>query len=223
MSQPHIDQIVLANDCAWDGWGWAVCRPSGPIWTGHVRLAGGWEFWKLRRYLVDVLELELAEAQNLRSAGSPPVGLAIEKPPNVYRRGNQAATGWGLGKIVGPLAVWGTRPEGEVLRYPWLLGPREWRAFWGLKGNRDTVKQRAIDLVRRKGWGSHLDAYEGPIRAKSGKSKGQIKQWPQGDVAEAILIGVGTAQRAGDWPRGPQRGVDLSRPGLDPGSRSGYC
>lgn len=207
MSLADVDQIVLASDVAWDGWGWAVCRREGPLWTGHVRLAGGWEFWKLRRYLEDVLEAELAEAKALRRAGDPPVGLAIERPPKVYRRGNQAATGWGLGKIVGPLAVWGTRPEGEELRYPWLLYPKEWRTWHGLKGGRDKVKARAVELVHRNGWGEHLAGHGGPVRDPDGK----IRQWPEADVAEAILLGVGAARRPGEWPRGPVRGVDLER------------
>lgn len=189
--------VVLANDAAWGGWGWALCRESGPVAVGHLRLEdAAWRWDRLAGELAR-LDLELGEAAAILAPGDPLPRVVVERPPAVYAgRGNQAAVGLGLGQLGGAILLWGTRPG--RLGYPWELTPDEWRAWWLARGarrpsGRGAWKAWAVRLVEAMGWGGRLDPW--PWTGDDGGARA--------DVAEAILLGVGAARRLHLAPVGP--------------------
>lgn len=201
------DAHVLAFDASWGGLGWSLNTPRAPVEFGHVSLDRTWRWDALRTFLsVDlrqVLErhqLEVTEPAELR--------IAVERAPAVYRgaeregkrAGNQAAIGFGLGQLAGPILLWGTRPG--AWGYPWELEVEEWRAmlpgvFGRGKGwnraacKRASVFHAAVLLGTRRGL---LDAY--PFDRDTGDGA-------RGDVADAICIGHAAAGHLADAPKGP--------------------
>jgi len=190
--------LVLANDSSWTGWGWALCSNAGPIAVGHVQGLGGraWR-WAALRDELERLDLELTEAQALLGPGDPLPRVVVERAPKVYRgRGNQAATGQGIGQLGGAILLWGTRPG--RLAYPWELEPGDWRPWWlEARGRRpkgrEAWKAWAVRLVETLGWGDHLAPW--PWTGDDGGARA--------DVAEAVLLGVGAAQHHRLGPVGP--------------------
>lgn len=190
--------MILANDASWTGWGWALCSTSGPLAVGHVAGLGGAD-WRWDRLAAELgrLELELVEAAASSGPDEPPPRVVVERAPAVYAgRGNQAATGLGLGQISGAILLWGTRPG--RLAYPWELTPDEWRSWWLARGarrpsGRAAWKAWAVRLVELMGWSDRLAPW-----AWTGEDGGA-----RADVAEAILMGVGAARHATLAPRGP--------------------
>lgn len=190
--------VTLAHDSSWSGWGWCLATDRGPVAAGHVPRLGD-RAWRWAG-LVDELERldqELTEAQALLGPADPLPRVVVERAPPVYRgRGNQAATGQGIGQLGGAILLWGTRPG--RLAYPWELEPGDWRPWWldrrarRPKG-REAWKRWACDTVKVLGWGHHLAPWPW-----SGDDGG-----PRADVAEAILLGVGAARNHRQGPKGP--------------------
>lgn len=203
--------MILGNDAAWGGWGWCLASSGGPIRVGHVKLGGRrWPMAALAAYLRE-LEDVLVEGEILRGADPSPLRVVIEEPPVCYssgeRRGvyppghpkagedipvgNQAATGYGLGRIAGAIELWGCRPH---LGYPWLIDPGLWRKWWKLRGKgRVAKKKAAVKLVEMSGYGHLLAPW--PWRGDEGGARS--------DVAEAILLAWGAAKNDEDAPAGP--------------------
>ena len=189
-----MTRLVLGNDAAWGGWGWCLATDTnGPIEVGWCKLGQrAWREADLRAYL-DELDGRLAEAAlEVLSPGDPSPRVVVEKAPKVYSgRGNQSVIGFGMGEVHGALKVHFARPD---LAYPWSVMPDEWRPWWGLTGKRADVKRAAVHLVRR-----------------SLKREDLLEPWwdtdpdgPLGDVAEAVLIAYGAAQRFEMGPKGPR-------------------
>jgi hypothetical protein len=120
----------------------------------------------------------------LQSAGH--VEMVIEKPLAVYtgaargqkgKAGNQAATGYGMGRLAGALESWWWA---TARREAFLVTPAEWRKFYRISGDRAACKASAIALCKAVGWGAHL--------------AGQYNVDAVGDVAEAVLMAMATAR-----------------------------
>lgn len=178
--------VVLAADAAWGGLGWCLATEGGPLTAGHIVLkARARRVEALQGYL-DALWLPLLEEQ--RKAGSEP-RIVIEAMPEVYRRGNQANVGYGLGRITGSIEMW------AVIRgfaEPELMGVREWRSYWSIVGPREAAKARAIRLVEGLRWGAFLRRPNGA----------PLNDDARGDVAEAILLGMAAARKEAGARRG---------------------
>lgn len=201
---PILRQVghVLAFDAAWGGMGWALCHSQGPMQTGWVKLRSkAWPMASLRDYLAG-LDHVIADAQMALPAGCPPLRIVIEEPPAIYSGaargktgqpvGNQALTGFGLGRIVGAIECWACRSD---LGYPWLVSPGEWRLWWKIGGKgRAEKKHAALALTRAQGWQPFT--VEFPFDPEEGGARA--------DVAEAILLGVGAASRLHEAPVGPR-------------------
>lgn len=203
---------VVALDAAWGGMGYCVATEQGPVYSGHVTLSGfTWKLAALDRWLEDVLAPMAIEAELLRGPGDPKARLVIEQPPLVYAgkdrgfgkkradgepaqrgmAGNQSAICFGMGRLAGAIELWWYR---RGLGYPWLVPPGAWRTWAKVGGKgRNDRKRRAVEKVVLLGWGEHLR----PHRWKDDGGG------PRGDVAEAILLGVGAAQHAKEAPEGP--------------------
>lgn len=214
---------VVANDAAWGGWGWCLATHEGPVACGHLALGGRtWRWDALARVLAgdDPVHAPgrvwppswdgctwpelLVEAVARTGAGEHLPRVAVEQPPAIYsgasrggrggKAGNQAATGYGMGLLVGNLLRAGARP-GE-LAYPWEVETTTWRPWWSLTArDREGYKAAAIWHVRARTWGAALEPF-----ADEGDDHG-----PRGDVSEAILQAVGAARHADAGPRGPAR------------------
>ena len=211
--------VVLAADAAWGGMGLALVTEQGPTDTAHVRLSGAtWRWPALGRWLDGDVARIVADGELLRGAADPPLRLVVEKPPAVYsgverwnasrqghlpsapagKAGNQSATCYGLGRLAGALEWWWIR-EHPDLGYPWLVEPREWRTWMKVGGTGRVARKRAaVQLCRLAGWGRFLDPFpwdDAPEHAGGA----------MGDVAEAVLLGVGAARNATLAPPGPRR------------------
>lgn len=168
------------------------------MWDGPHRLA---------RCLAALrgLEGELADEQLAR--GERP-RVVVERLPWHFasRAGSQVRTVYGASGVAHVIAAWGCRQEWE---YPWLIPPsREtrrggdpadaapgWRDWWELRGKRPELKRAAVRIVGAMGWGEHLDG----LRAPDAKGDGAA-----GDVAEAILLGVGACRHETEAPTSPR-------------------
>lgn len=183
--------LILANDTSWKGWGWCLASKNGPLQVGHFKTKSTWKWSKLR---INLQELDGI----LKNHSEHTIRVATEKPLFVYSRGNQAATGFGIGQLSGPVMLWGTRP-GELL-YPWEISVDDWRGWWysGKNLKRDVWKLWAIRMVSTMGWARFLDDFDYE----------QDGGGPKGDVAEAILMGVGAAMRPKLAPKGPVKSTD---------------
>lgn len=214
---------AVANDAAWGGWGWCLATHEGPVACGHLALAGRtWRWHSLEAVLTGAEPVHapgrvwpptwegctwpdlLVEAAARTRPGEHLARVVVEQPPAVYsgasrggkgkRAGNQAATGYGMGLLVGNLLRAGCRP-GE-LAAPWEVEVNTWRPWWGVTGrDRGGYKAAAIFHVRARTWGAFVEPFE-----DTGDDHG-----PRGDVGEAILQAVGAARHAGDGPRGPAK------------------
>ena len=208
----RTEEVILGNDAAWGGWAWCLGTVDGPLAVGHLRLAGRTWRWSA---LVDVLEGRVPvhrpgqvwpphrDGQTwpmlLDELGIAHGRVLVEHAPAVYsgrgrgRPGNQAATGFGLGLLAGPVLTSGCRTQ---LAYPWEVEPMEWRRWWGITGTggRAPAKARAIAIVRASTWGPFLSPFD-----DRGEDFGAC-----GDVAEAILMTVGAARHVVDAPAGPR-------------------
>jgi hypothetical protein len=182
---------ILALDAAWSGCGWALVDDRTVIDVGHVALGGRtWRWAALRDWLEADYEPLL---QELALRGGR---VVVEEPPPVYsgakRKGNQAATGYGIGTLTGPLLLHACRDD---LDYPWTVTPDVWRAWWNLKGKGRTEKKRvAIAMCRQLGHGLLLVPFP-----EIGEDLA-----PRSDVAEAILIGLGACRHLNEAPKGPK-------------------
>jgi hypothetical protein len=204
-------RITVGLDAAWGGLGWSLATDQGPLAVGHVKLNGStWRWQALSAYLDEVIAPTISDGELMLGADDPAVRLVIEEPPMVYSgaarakktapgeklgmAGNQAAVGYGLGRLAGALELWSFRRGG--LAYPWLVDPRTWRAWWRVGGKgRAERKQAAVGIVRASGWARHLEPHKW-----TGDDGGA-----QGDVAEAMLLAVGAARRHAEAPAGPTR------------------
>lgn len=194
--------MICGIDSSWGGLGWALATKSEVCDVGHVIL--GTKTWRWTA-LRDWLETEFAEivVELLAQPAPPqPPRVVLEVPPAVYSgasrgtRGNQAATGHGLGTINGPILVESVRHR--ALAYPWEVTPDTWRAWWGVTGKGRLAKKRmAISIVRGLGHGRHLERFPETTEDLA----------PRADVAEAILIAMGAARNIAGAPKGPARGA----------------
>lgn len=191
---PKRPTVVLGIDGAWGGLGWAVATKAGPRYAGWSNPGA-----KVDRLdaIAGIVHESLGHARAVAGAIDGTVlRVAVEKPPEVYRgRGNQFATGYGLGTCAGTLlavagmALQGQRAAGAVKPDRGELVPvAEWRAWWHplVHGpGTDAWKATAVAAVRTLGWGHLLP---------TGDRLTDIAR--RGDVAEAILLAVGRARHA---------------------------
>lgn len=218
MTAPRV--VVLAFDASWTGTGWCLADQHGPLRCGHLALGPArrrtskshpwrrtYREAKLREWLAGPMAHVLADAMLDRQPQDPLVRVAVEVPPVAFK-GGQATAYVAVGRLVGALELWGTRSS---LGVPWVQEPGDWRAWWGIAptGRRrdgETLKAEAIHQVRAR-WGREwLEPYdEGPRYRRKGAPAGcySRKAGPRGDVAEAILLGVGSAQHHDEAPAYP--------------------
>ncbi len=207
--------LTYGHDLAWGGWASCLAVAERPLSVQHVALGGlAWRWPGVLRHLEGPIAAELRDAETMRRETDPRIRMVIEEPPAVYsgasrgprHAGNQAKTGYGLGRLAGAVELW-SEARGD-LAYPWLVEPSEWRKWWRLGGKgRYERKLAARDLVRLMRWGHLLDPFEWPADPEEAGGA-------QGDVAEAILLAVGAARNPAGAPKGPaQRGL----PGITPG------
>lgn len=230
--------VFVSFDASWSGTGWAICTSEGPVRSGRKRLPGAESEGQATRARavqawLQELEVEVREVVQELQASTGKVSrvrVVIERIPWVYGdRGNQAAIGFGQGRLVGMLEWWGTRNgwasvwllpsldeapdpprkrKTADVRPTWPPTPADvleqlrrqsrptepiwhgWRPWWGIRGARARAKATAIRLVRANGWGAHLE----------GLAETPADSPPAGDVAEAILMGVGAARHPGYAP-----------------------
>ena len=204
--------LTIGNDASWGGWGTCLANQHGPLQVGHVTLGpprrrasktkanpkppllSTHRTARLRGYLDGPLAWLLADAQLLRAPIDPLVRVVVEVPPLGFKRGKASAY-VGVGRLVGAIEAWGCRPS---LAYPWVQEPGDWRQWWQIPPTRKgrgsaELKADAIDLVIKL-WGGHwLQPYR--RTAKGG---------PCGDVAEAILLAVGSSQHPHEAPATPE-------------------
>lgn len=165
---------AVGIDPAWGGTGAAVIDERGqPIVVRH-RVFPRKDQERIVA-LVDFLDGLQAEV------GPEPALWAIERPPPVYRRGNQAETALGMGRLIGGIMMWlGLRRPADDVR---LIPVEDWRDPGAARG-RDGWKRWAVATAFALGPGVawerfDWDSYEGP----------------RADVSEAFLI-ARYAQRA---------------------------
>lgn len=224
-TQPRV--VTLGFDASWTGTGWCLADQHGPIQCGHVGfgpprkrarksarnpnppLLPTHRTAKLRAWLNGPMAWVLADAQLLRLPTDPLVRIAVEIPPVAFKAGKASAY-IGVGRLVGAIELWATRP---TLSYPWVQEPGDWRRWWSIAPSRrgrdsETLKSEAIHQVRAR-WGAEwLDGYRmGGTYRRKGAPVGcrSQKAGPRGDVAEAILLAVGSAQHADQAPGNPER------------------
>lgn len=201
--------LTHASDLSWRGWGWCAGSEVGPFAVGHVAPSDReWRWIALRDYLDGPFASSVVDLQLRRGLTDPPPRIVIEEPPGVYtgdggrgrKTGNQTKVGYGLGLIAGAVHLWSVQ-RGDELAHPWLVEPMEWRGWWSIGGKgRLEKKRRAVELVRLMGWGKLLEPYPwDPDPEAAGGA--------QGDVAEAILLQVGSARHIAGAPAGPSRTV----------------
>lgn len=206
--RPRRPTAVLGIDGAWGGLGWCVATVDGPRHAGWSAPGGKVDrIGAMRALIASPLEL-LARV----GAGNVCRRVAIEEPPQVYGgRGNQFATGFGLGRAVGilellaadgleriqplqgsPALLGGGRVDDTALdggpHRAELVPVSEWRAWWRpmIYGpGADAWKASAIVAVITLGWGHLLP---------TGERKTDVAR--RGDVAEAILLAVGRARHS---------------------------
>lgn len=134
---------VIAFDAAWGGIGWSAWVPG---MAGPVPLAWGHAHPKAVTWR-ELALLETLEAidDELADPGQPVVWrVVIEQAPWVFggERGNQFATGYGLGGVAGRIGQWGLRREWG---WPWLVKVDLWRGWYGLRNKKpkaDTPRAR---------------------------------------------------------------------------------
>lgn len=189
--------IVLSADASWKTTGWAISDAKGPIVFGDARLSGDWRYAKAQ---VLVRELR-AEAVDLAIGRDATPIAVIERAGTHYswqdakrqagdkRGADPTVVVRGLSECVGAIAL-GTVWPGWG--YPWLIEPNDWRAWWNLRGRREGLKRAALALV-----GAHWPAIHRVL----------VRRGDEGDVAEAILLGVGAARRESEAPTGPKRTI----------------
>lgn len=202
-------RLTSGFDAAWGGLGWALGTQHGPIAAGHlVPDNKSHRMPALLDFLRGEFEHLVVEAQLELGPDDPPHRAAIERLPwNYKRKGNQVRTVYGVSGIAHVIAGWACRPG---WLHPWLVPPRDdrpkrlrgntlprpgWRQWWGItvKG-RAAKKRAAINLVHRLGWGHLLDQHADIDANGDG---------PRGDVAEGILIQVGSARHHKHAPATP--------------------
>lgn len=218
--------ITLGHDASWTGWGWCLADQHGPLQAGHLALGPPnrrhktkanpnppllptHRLARARAYMHGPLEHVLAEGQLMRRPTDPRVRVVVERPPLKYSSGKASAY-VGVARLVGMIEAWGCRP---TLGYPWGIEPGPWRKWWGIGGSRkgrdsEHIKADAIEIVERL-WGEKwLAPFPRAGRVKDSKRR---KAGVKGDVAEAILLSVGSSRHAdeapaaprGDWPGAP--------------------
>lgn len=210
-------RIVVGLDSAWGGTGWCVATERGPLEVGQLTLTGTWRLVQLRAFLDGELSRALTDAELLLGPTDPPVRVVVEKPPDQYAAGTQAAA-IGIARLLGALQLWGLQPG--RLAYPDEVEPNDWRARWGIappgrNRTREVLKFDAIAKVRATYGAEWLAPY--PLGAPAApRRKGRRSSFaplrppmkyptagPQGDVAEAILIAVDGARNYDAGPAGP--------------------
>lgn len=208
-------RVVLGLDASWGGTGWCLATGDGPVEAGHVAFTGRWRLVELRTFLDGELARVLAEGELLLGPADPPVRVVVEKPPELYKHGNQSAA-IGVGRIVGAFQLWGVQPG--RLAYPDEVEPEDWRRRWGIspagKGRtREVLKNESMLKVRATYGNRWLDPYPlGAPEVPRGRRRSSFSNLPptkfptagpRGDVAEAVLIAVDAARRYDEGPAGP--------------------
>lgn len=189
--------LVIGFDPGWGCTAVSIGTETGPRHVEHWGDAT-WRYHRLQQRL-DALDEKVASFESYMGP-TDTVRVVVEKPPQVYKRGNQASTGFGLGKLVGAICMWGARPG---WLYPWEINIVQkktqigWRTHWGLKGKRGIVKVRAVKLAQSLGWSEYFDGC--PVQFP-----GDNKPYPASDRAEAMLIQVAGSKLAHLGPKGPK-------------------
>lgn len=204
--------LTLGMDASWGGWGWCLADQDGPLQVGHLALGpprrrakkternpdppllSTHRLQRFKLYLHRHLDMVLADAQLMRAPTDPLVRVVVEVPPLGYKAG-QASAYVGVGRIVGAIELWGCR---RSLATPWVQEPGDWRAWWNIAPSRRgrgsvEMKADAIDMVGRLYGARWLEGFR---RTKKGG--------PCGDVAEAVLLSVGSSRYPGGAPETPE-------------------
>lgn len=162
--------FVLALDTSWSGTGYALIGADRtPIAVGCVAVG------KMARLSVLLSTLEAA-------LGDRDAALVLEKPNPVYSgksrgtAGNQYVTGFGMGRLYGAIEYWWASRSASP---PVELLPDQWRASYGIKGQRADVKAAALSVVNMLRLSHHLP--------EGGSAAAEDRQI---DAAEAMLMGL---------------------------------
>lgn len=206
--------FVLAMDASWKTIGVALCTAKGPVWTAYFRPPAEPAGKSTRAAFIDGPFMEqitlMLATRPVAPASRADVIVGIETAPAVYAgRGNQAATAGGLGRLRGMLEiearrisdhpVWLIPTVDEVVKHGKDHGQvarHGWRTWWGYgrAASREALKRHAINVVVGNKWGTHLlDTDRTDLEG------------PAGDLAEAILMGVGAARHVEQRPSEPAR------------------
>lgn len=112
--------LVLGIDGGWGGSGWCLATSEGPIEAGRRKLPDADTETRARRaravkaWLAE-LDERIAMARidlAVRYGRAAPPRVVVERIPWVYAgRGNQAAIGWGQGRLDGMIELWATRDD----------------------------------------------------------------------------------------------------------------
>ncbi len=214
--------IVIGMDAAWGGFGACAAIKGRPLRTWHKVLPPGLKHRRITELLLFLTEIA-AEVEALAEAHGAGVLVVVERPPDVYSRGNQAATAFGLGQLLGAIELWSALSSfGSTTWGPavWLVptvdhehqGPG-WRNWWlpgghgGRRAGREAWKAWALSLVYQQGWDEHMLVAE---RRGEGATADARE-----DVAEAILIAVGASTRLHLCPV-PRENTPPHGPGRSP-------
>lgn len=197
--QRRLDVNVLGLDATFGGTGWCVANRDGPIRAGH------WEFpgqHAMRTGRSDDRPLRMFQRLDallveLTAAGVGVDLVVIERMPSVYgnSHGNQAETGYGLGRSACSIELWALLRGLPV----WLVPPADdgdwgwgWRPWWipatasRAPVTRERWKAFAVDLVQQLRWAAPLAPFL-QANTEAGAERAA-------DVAEGILIAAGAAR-----------------------------
>lgn len=187
--------VVIGVDAGWGGMGIALCTAARPVQVWPAEL--GRRSWRMAALveLLEEVEAAVCDLQAHAGPNDPPPRVVIEHAPPVYAgRGNQAATGWGMGELAGAIELWGCR---RGWAYPWLPSTSAWRSWWWstLPKGRAAIKRLAYDTAAVQ-WGHHLQGLPTDKTITESKRRKVLPYEGLGvDVAEAMLLGVGAARR----------------------------
>lgn len=194
-------QLALGMDAAWGGLGVCLADRGQPLRTWHTVLPaslGAARTDRLREFLDDIRD----DVRSYLQDGAV-VRTVVERIPDVYGgRGNQAAVGYGLGRMAGAIEMWAAVVALGDSRWhpaPWMVGTVDdehgvgWRPWWMPAGHsrrkvtREAWKAWSLRMVESQGWWAFM--------APAQRTGAKATEHAQEDMAEAILIACGASTR----------------------------